>query len=88
VTVKQDAAAPSALLGNAVAALDAPNFQMSGVALSPTHIVMNFFSNGGKFGTRSLSADLTLSTDGRTLSGPITPSPVISAPAILTLRKN
>jgi hypothetical protein len=87
VTVSQDAANPAALLGAAVAAIEPANSDMSGVVLSPTHIAMNFIAHGGKFGNRTSTADLTLSADGLTLSGPISPSPVITAPATLTIHK-
>jgi hypothetical protein len=87
ITVNQDAANPAALLGTAVAAIEPPNSVMNGVVLSPTHIAMNFIARGGKFGDRLIAADLTLSADGLTLSGPISPSPVVTAPATLTIHK-
>ncbi len=87
VTVNQDAANPSALLGSAVAAIDPPNSDMNGAVSSSTHIAMNFIARGGKGGSRTITADLTLSADGSTLSGPISPSPVASAPATLTIHK-
>lgn len=87
VTVNQDATNPSALLGAAVAAIEPANADMSGVVLTRTHIAMNFIAHGGKSGNRTISADLTLSPDGLTLSGPISPSPVITAPATLTIHR-
>lgn len=85
VTVTQSASAPTALLGTAVAALDPPNWTMNGVVLDSTHVDMNFNSTGRT--GRTQTATLVLSADGRTLSGSITPSPVSSLPATLTLTK-
>jgi hypothetical protein len=73
VQVTQDSGG-TALLGTAVAQLEPANRTMSGVVVSATHVLMNFRTSGGKPGISStLLADLTLSADGRTLSGPITP---------------
>jgi hypothetical protein len=86
VKVTQDSNS-TALLGSALAALEPPNFQMNGVVLSTTHVDMNFTSASGKFGLNTISADLTLSADGSTLSGPIVPSPSTTSPATLTLHR-
>lgn len=73
VQVVQDSVNSSGLVGTAVAALEPPDYSMGGVVQSPTHVLMNFTPMHGKFSVQStLSADLTLSADGDTLSGSFT----------------
>jgi hypothetical protein len=79
VQVQQDSNSTT-LTGSAVTnivALTSPNFTMNGVVLDSTHVTMEFVTPGGKPGrtasARITTANLTLSADGRTLSGPVTP---------------
>lgn len=92
VQVNQDSGSTS-LTGSAVTNLQlitSPNRTMGGVVIDSTHVTMFFTTPGGKPGrassARVTTANLTLSADGRTLSGPITPfEPGITT--TLTLRR-
>ncbi|HEX5435906.1 MAG TPA: hypothetical protein VFW98_02015 [Gemmatimonadaceae bacterium] len=79
VQVIQDSGSTT-LSGSATTTLQlitSSNRTMAGTVLDSTHVTMNFITPGGKPGrtasARIETANFTLSPDGRTLSGPITP---------------